>query len=346
MMSAGIKSAANPIEILVVEDSSTQGEELRFLLEQHGYSVALAKHGADALAFIGKRKPNVVISDINMPEMNGYELCKQLKADKSTREIPVILLTSLTDPEDVLEGLACGADSFITKPYKADYLLAYIQQLLASWKLRNNETIRVGVEILFAGKRRFISADQQQVLGLLLSTYEAAVQRNNELLQTQQELTSLNEQLEDKVLERTALLSAENAERKRTEEELRKLQMKHEEALRIARMGYWEFDLSTAQFTFNDQYLTLHGTTVEEAGGYQMSMEKFASQYIHPDEVNMLMEAVRNAKESKDPNYRFRTDTRILRQDGEERVVSVWFSVEANSQGRIIKLIGVKSGYH
>jgi len=208
------------VAILIVEDSPTQAEQLRYLLDQHGYRVTVAKNGREALDQLGQYKPALVISDINMPEMNGYELCQHIKESENTRDIPVILLTALSNPEDVLEGLECGADSFITKPFSVDYLLAHIQQILASWNLHKTERVRVGVEILFAGKRRFISADQQQMLGLLLSTYEAAVQRNHELVQTQDELNALNEQLEDKVQERTAALTAEITKRKQTQEAL------------------------------------------------------------------------------------------------------------------------------
>ena len=214
------KSPEDKAEILAVDDSATQAEQLRYILEQQGYPVTLATNGEQALALLNEHQPTLVISDIVMPEMNGYELCQRIKGDKRFRDIPVILLTSLSNAEDVLEALACGADSFVTKPYNTDYLLAHIQQILANWKLRNTDRVRVGVEILIKGQRRFISADQQQMLGLLLSTYEAAVQRNTELTRTQDELSDLNEHLEDLVDERTAALSAEIAERKRAEEAL------------------------------------------------------------------------------------------------------------------------------
>ncbi|MCK9211237.1 MAG: PAS domain S-box protein [Ignavibacteriaceae bacterium] len=158
-----------------------------------------------------------------MPEMNGYELCKEIKAGESTMDIPVILLTSLARSEDVLEGISCGADNFITKPYREDYLISHVEQILANKKLHNSERVRIGVELVFGGKRRFITAGQQQMLTLLVSTYEAAVQRNDELVQTQDDLKKLNDHLEEVVTERTAELSAEIEIRKRAEDRITKL---------------------------------------------------------------------------------------------------------------------------
>jgi signal transduction histidine kinase/DNA-binding response OmpR family regulator len=209
--------------ILIVEDSPTQAEKLKYFLEQHSYKVIVTKDGKEALNFIRKTKPSLVISDIVMPEMNGFELCNQIKSNEATLEIPVILLTSLAGSEDVLEGLACGADNFLTKPYSETYLISIVGQILANKEFRQNERVRVGVEISFGGKKRFITANQQQMLTLLISTYEAAVQRNNELIQTQDELKTLNEHLEEIVIERTAELTAEIEISKHAEERIQKL---------------------------------------------------------------------------------------------------------------------------
>ena len=147
------------IEILIVEDSPTQAEQLKYILEKQGYKVPVANNGKQALSLFGKHKPALVISDIIMPEMDGYELCKQIKLKSGAEEVPVILLTSLSNAEDVLEGLACGADKFITKPYSEDYLFSSIKQTLANRKLHKGERERISVEILFAGKKRLITAE-------------------------------------------------------------------------------------------------------------------------------------------------------------------------------------------
>ena len=155
------------------------------MLEQHSYSVTVANNGRQAFELIGKNSPTLVITDIVMPEMSGYELCQKIKAEEKTKDIPVILLTSLSSTEDVLEGLACGADNFISKPYSEQYLLTNIVNILVNAKLRKSEYVRMGMEIQFGGKKRFITADQQQMLSMLISTYEAAVNRNKELIQAQ-----------------------------------------------------------------------------------------------------------------------------------------------------------------
>src|SRR4030042_3541668 len=112
-MSKKIKIADNMTDILIVEDSATQAAQIKYLLESSHYKVEVTRDGQQALIWLSKHKPSLVISDIVMPEMNGFELCEKIKSDERTEDIPVILLTSLSDPEAVLEGLSCGPDSFI-----------------------------------------------------------------------------------------------------------------------------------------------------------------------------------------------------------------------------------------
>lgn len=183
------------VEILIAEDSPTQAAQLTHLLEQRGYLVTVAANGREALALLERRKPSLVISDIVMPELDGYGLCKAIKADKKLKDIPVMLVTTLSDPQDVIRGLECGADNFLRKPYDERYLLSRIDYLLMNIELRKNQKMQMGMEINLGGQRHFISSERQQILDLLISTYEQAVDINNELKQREKELTHSNEVL-------------------------------------------------------------------------------------------------------------------------------------------------------
>lgn len=194
------------VDILIAEDSHTQAERLQYILEQQGYRSRAVRNGVEALDAVTQRVPTLVISDIIMPQIDGYELCRRMKQEESLRNIPVMLLTSLSDPADVVKGLEAGADSFIFKPYEDDYLLARVAYILANRHLRASEGTRMGIEIFFAGRKFFITSDRLQILNLLLSTYEAAVRKNEQLRAAQEELRNFTEYLELKVKERTAAL--------------------------------------------------------------------------------------------------------------------------------------------
>jgi len=199
----------NKTEILIAEDSLTQATQIKHLLESHNYKVSVAQDGKQAMDLISKHKPSLVISDILMPEMNGYELCKEIKSNISTEDIPVILLTRLSDTEEIIEGLSCGADSFITKPYNEKFLLSQIEKILSEGNGDDLKKVPFGTQIFFKGKKRFIQAEQQNVIKLVLNIYEGAIQQNEKLVQTQEELRLLNEKLESMVEDRTSDLTEE-----------------------------------------------------------------------------------------------------------------------------------------
>jgi len=180
-MQGGRRSFNADVEIMVVEDSPTQAMHLKHILEQQNYRVVLTANGKDALDMIAKKKPTIVISDILMPEMDGYDLCRQIRSDENLKTIPVILLTQLFDPKDVIRGLLSGADNFVTKPYSEQFLISRIQYILANQELRRNAITEMGIEIVFAGQKHFITSNRMQILDLLFSTFENAVQRNQEL---------------------------------------------------------------------------------------------------------------------------------------------------------------------
>nr|WP_205711521.1 response regulator [Janthinobacterium lividum] len=180
---------------MIVEDSPTQAERLRRLIQSLHYNARVAANGQLALAAIRERKPHLVLSDIVMPEMNGYDLCRAIKSDPTLRDIPVILVTSLNDPKDIIRGIECGADNFIRKPYAEDYLLNRISHMLMNQKLRKNQNVEIGIALYLGDQKHFINAERQQILDLLISTYEQAVQVNGELQARERQVIELNMRL-------------------------------------------------------------------------------------------------------------------------------------------------------
>ena len=214
------KTTGDNIKILIVEDSPTQAAQLKYLLEEEGYAVSTASNGKEALAITRQGRPSLVISDIVMPEMDGHTLCHAIKSDPTLKNIPVLLLTSLTGAEEVLKALQCGADNFARKPYDGKRLLSLVVSILANRETRKSAKMQLGLEIDIAGEKHFITSERQQILDLLLSTFMEAVQLNRDLQVREKELQELTKQLEQKVEERTAALKAEIAERKQLETQL------------------------------------------------------------------------------------------------------------------------------
>ena len=168
------KNKHNDIEILIAEDSPTQAERLQYLFEEHGFAVNTARNGAQALAAARRDKPALIVSDVMMPVMDGFVLCGEIKRDDQLKDIPVILLTTLSDVRDIMKGLECGADNFIRKPYEDRYLLARVDYLLMNHALRKDQKMQMGVEIYLGGQKHFITAERQQIVDLLISVYEEA----------------------------------------------------------------------------------------------------------------------------------------------------------------------------
>ena len=208
-------------EILIVEDSPTQAMELEFILKLNGYRTSVVGNGREALAWLSRKMPAMVISDIVMPELDGFELCRAIRKGEKHKNVPVILLSFLSDAADVLRGLESGASNFIIKPYSPDHLISCIQEKLSRCAAEEDWPLR-SVTVEYAGNEYTISSGVRQVLDILVSTYGTAVRKNEELIRAETELQMLNEDLEHKVRQRTAALTAEIAERRRVEEELRK----------------------------------------------------------------------------------------------------------------------------
>ena len=207
--------------VMIVEDSRVQAIELSELLCANGYDVLLAGNGKEAIALSKRVRPSLVLSDVVMPVMDGFTMCRELKSGAATSGIPLVLLTTLAAPEDIIRGIDSGADGYITKPFSPEFLLAKVASLLSGPCQVFNNPEEKRIEVEYNGKKFIVNAGRAQTVSFLLSTYENAVMQNNALSRVQQELKELNERLEDKVRERTSALLAEIAEKKAAERALR-----------------------------------------------------------------------------------------------------------------------------
>jgi len=187
--------------ILVVEDSPTQAQQLQFILEAEQFSVELAPNAEIALQRVADQAFDMIISDIMMPGLSGYELCDRVKKDAKGFNIPVILLSTLADPMDIIRGLECGADNFITKPYEPEQLIDRIQTVFQNRRARIQGKLAFGVEVVFLGKKFVVNSEKEQILDLLIATFEDIVRTNRGLQQSKAELVAAKAEIETYALE-------------------------------------------------------------------------------------------------------------------------------------------------
>ncbi|MDD5558923.1 ATP-binding protein [Candidatus Methylomirabilis sp.] len=192
--------------ILVVEDSPTQAERVRFLLEREGYRVEMATNGCEGLRHVQSAPPDLIVSDVVMPEMDGYAFCRAVKSREQYKRIPFVLLTERKTPLDILKGLEHGADNFITKPFEDDYLLERIRRIFEHLEFRKGGQLDVEVAVRAGGREIIISPDKQQIIELLFASFEEICALNGQLAESKKSLEHYSKDLEAKVLERTRQL--------------------------------------------------------------------------------------------------------------------------------------------
>lgn len=293
--------------ILIVEDSPTQAQELGFLLEGAGFEVELAANAEQGLERLSLVEFDLVVSDIVMPGLSGFDFCRKVKADPRRRDVPVVLLTSLSNPIDIIQGLDCGADNFLTKPYEPEHLIARVNRVLQNKPSQEDERFKLGVEILFLGRKFTITSDKEQILGLLISTFEDIVRTNRELEASQKALAAANAKIE-----RYARQLEDRAHT--SEEKYRRLMEEAGDAILIC-------DDANVLIEVNRQASVLFGRPQSEIIGHEMV--EFV-QPSHADALRRLSEALwRDGRISTDEVLVQRPDGTSVTVDGTASVVTL-----------------------
>lgn len=161
--------------VLIVEDTLTQALMLEHLLKGAGFSCTVARSAAKAIELVTSGQTfDVVLSDINMPECNGFQLCTALKQMDLGRQLPFVLLVSLADTDEILSALECGADNIILKEFNSKYFLPRLNEILEASVDRQQKTANGSDDGCSP-----LTMQVQQLKDMLLSTYAIALQQKH-----------------------------------------------------------------------------------------------------------------------------------------------------------------------
>ena len=181
-------------KVLVVDDHPALVTLIKHKLIHRGFEVLTAQNGEDAFEIVKIEHPDLIITDVEMPVMDGYQLCSSVKENEKYSDIPVILVTSLVTSDSLMKGISAGADNYLTKPYDDHTLFKKVDELLKRplSKISERESVKVEVE----GKEYEIKADVEHLVNLLVSTYKNTLAQNVELEMVKQKMKAVNQELE------------------------------------------------------------------------------------------------------------------------------------------------------
>ena len=138
-------------KILVVDDDRILRNVLKHSLEQRGYQVTIVSSGTDALRVFNQDVPDIIVSDVSMPEMDGFEFCRQLRSQPSGKLVPFIFLSAKSELEDKIQGHSIGADDYLTKPFEMKELLAKIDALIERSRRVHAEIVHLIEQLVNSG---------------------------------------------------------------------------------------------------------------------------------------------------------------------------------------------------
>ena len=156
-------------KVLVVDDVSANVELLRTPLAREGYRVIAASDGEEALEMVAREHPDLVLMDVLMPKLGGYEVCERIKQNEATRLTPVVLITALNQREDRIQGINAGADDFLTKPFNVHELKARARSLVRLKRytddLESDESVIMSLALVIEARDAYTDGHCQRLAG-------------------------------------------------------------------------------------------------------------------------------------------------------------------------------------
>lgn len=195
-----LETSLKKTDILVVDDTPANLRLLSNMMTEYGYNVRQAISGKMALTAVKAVKPDLILLDINMPEMNGYEVCEQLKSNEETRRIPVIFLSALDDALDKVKAFKAGGVDYVTKPFQFEEIIVRIQNQLTIQSLQNqlqhqNNQLKTTLSELQVTQARLVQ--QEKMVGLMQLVAGIAHEINNPISFISGNLDPANEYIQD-----------------------------------------------------------------------------------------------------------------------------------------------------
>jgi two-component system sensor histidine kinase UhpB len=222
--------------ILIVEDSPTQAAEIALILEEAGFATLTAHDGLEALSKLATGGADLVLCDVLMPGISGFELCRRIRSLPDAQNTPVVLVTTLNSLPDIVRGLEAGADAYLNKPFEGEDLIDTVNTFLVPERNQLRAEARARGEAVFMGQRFTIPDDRQRIVSYFLSVLSHFARREEEA----------------------------QAQRQSTEEALRRSEERFALVTAGSNDGMWDWDLRTNQIYFSPRSKEIVGYAAAE----------------------------------------------------------------------------------
>jgi len=157
--------------VLIVEDDRSIADVLVYNLRQSGYAVAVASDGQDALNQVQNKRPQLIILDLMLPVIDGLEVCRRLRANPASRDVPIMMLTAKAEETDQVVGLAMGADDYVTKPFSIQVVLQRVKALLRRTAVSSEDRSVASSQGVTVDRQRHVATAGGRVLELTPSEF-------------------------------------------------------------------------------------------------------------------------------------------------------------------------------